>query len=104
MSALKKVAMIMLVGLLVAGPIVPPHAVAQGGAYEKAESAAHEYQDRATQAYNQMVTNMKSMSGMSLTANEKAMMKQMGTAAGVIKNLIDDDTQILEALRQLHNK
>jgi hypothetical protein len=105
MSSLKKVAMIMLVGLLIAGPIVPPHAVAQSdtGAWDRTMGAAQAAQDKASKAYNSMMMNMKSMAGMPMTANEKAMMKQMDMMAQAIKDLMESNHQLMELLKIQHS-
>jgi len=103
-SSWKKVAMIMLAGLLIAGPIVPPHAVAQGdtGAWDRTMGMAHADMEKATKSYNAMMSSMKSMMGMPMTDNEKAMMKQMQMMADTIKDLMDTNRQLLELLKQTH--
>ena len=69
----KKVAMLMLVGLLAAGPIAPPHAAAQmGEGYDRAMSAAQAALDKAAKVHNDMTMHMDSMMKMPMTANEKA--------------------------------
>ncbi len=96
----KKVTMIMLMGLLVAGPIVPPHAVASDKV-DTALDGAQAAQDKATKAYNETMSHMDSMKKMSMTANEKETMKMMGQMADTIKNLMDVNKQLIEAIKEL---
>ena len=104
MSGWKKVAMIMLAGLLIAGPIVPPHAVAQSdtGAWDRTMGMAHTAMEKATKSYYAMMSNMKSMMGMPMNDNEKAMMKQMQMMADTIKDLMDTNRQLIELIKQTH--
>ena len=100
----KKVAMIMLVGLLATGPFAPPYAAAQQGPAEgvnTALTAAQAAQDKATKVYNDMMTHMDAMKKMSMSANEKEMTKMMGQMADAIKNLMDANKQLIEAIKEL---
>ncbi|TMI88474.1 MAG: hypothetical protein E6H00_12430 [Bacillati bacterium ANGP1] len=97
----KKMAMLMLMGLLVAAPIAPPHAVAQGEGYDRAMSAAQAALDKATKAHNDMMMHMDSVMKMPMTANEKAMMQQMQQMAAAIQGLVETNKQLLEALKEL---
>ena len=98
----KKMAMLMLVGLLAAGPIAPPHAAAQmGEGYDRAMSAAQAALDKATKAQNDMTMHMDSMMKMPMSANEKAMAQQMQQMADAIKSLVETNRQLLEALKEL---
>ncbi|HTD46239.1 MAG TPA: hypothetical protein VK881_03110 [bacterium] len=97
----KKVAMIMLMGLLVAGPIAPPHAVAQGEGYDRAMSAAQAALDKAAKVHNDMMMHMDSMMKMPMSANEKAMTQQMQQMAAAIQDLVETNRQLLEAIKEL---
>lgn len=101
----KAVAMIMLTGLLIAGPIAPaPHAAAQNSPVEginTALNAAQVLQDKATKMHNEMMSHMDSMKKMSMTANEKEMMKMMEQMAGEIKLLLDANKQLREAIVEM---
>jgi len=103
MTALwKKVAMIMVMGLLVAGPIAPPHAAAQmGEGYDRAVSAAQAAMDKAAKMHNDMMMHMDSMMKMPMSANEKAMMQQMQQMAAAIQDLVETNKQLLEAIKEL---
>lgn len=96
--------MLMLMGLLVAGPIAPPHASAQNMASEgfnTALSKAQAAQDKATKVYNEMTSQMDSMKKMSMTANEKETMKMMGQMTDTIKDLMEVNKQLIEAIKEL---
>ncbi|HEX9246805.1 MAG TPA: hypothetical protein VGA35_11645 [bacterium] len=98
----KKMAMLMLVGLLAAGPIAPPHAAAQmGEGYDRAMSAAQAALDKAAKVHNDMTMHMDTMMKMPMTANEKAMMQQMQQMNDAIKDLVETNKQLLEALKEL---
>lgn len=100
----KKVAMIMLMGLLVAGPFAPPHAMAQQGPAEgvnTALNAAQAAQDKATKMYSDMMTHMDAMKKMPMSANDKEMMKMMGQLTDTIKDLMDVNKQLIEAIKEL---
>jgi hypothetical protein len=101
----KKVTMIMLMGLLVAGPIAPPHAGAQGNmpaeGFNTALSKAQAAEDNATKVYTNMMSQMDSMKKMSMTMNEKETMKMMGQMADTMKQLIEVNKQLIEAIKEL---
>jgi transposase len=98
----KKMAMLMLVGLLAAGPIAPPHAAAQmGEGYDRAMSATQAALDKATKAQNDMTMHMDAMMKMPMSGNEKAMTQQMQQMADAIKSLVETNRQLLEALKEL---
>lgn len=96
----KKVAMIMLVGLLLAGPFAQIHnAAAQGEmTYPQAIAAARSANDKAASALHQMMMQMDSMSKMPMTDNEKAMMKMIHDLATVVQTLIDANKQVITAV------
>jgi hypothetical protein len=101
----KKVAMIMLMGLLVAGPIAPPHVSAQGNmaaeGFNTALSKAEAAQDNATKVYGSMMSQMDSMKKMPMTANEKETMKMMGQMADAMKQLMEVNKQLIESIKAL---
>jgi hypothetical protein len=102
----KKVAMVMLVGLLtVAGPtFAPGHASAQNApGVDKFLTQAQADHDKAMQMYNSMTTRMNAMSGGTMTSNEKAMMSAMHDMAQTLKMLLDSNQQLLDAVKQLRN-
>jgi hypothetical protein len=99
-----KVAMVMLTGLLIAGPIAPPHASAQNSpaeGFNTALSKAQAAQDNATKVYNNMMSQMDSMKKMSMTANEKETMKMLGQMSDTLKDLMEVNKQLIEAIREL---
>lgn len=96
--------MVMLMGLLVAGPIAPPHASAQNSpaeGFNTALSKAQAAQDKATKVYNDMMAQMDSMKKTSMTPNEKETMKMMGQMADAIKDLMEANKQLIEAVKEL---
>jgi F420-dependent methylenetetrahydromethanopterin dehydrogenase len=100
----KKLAMVMLMGLLVAGPIVPHHAFAQNMPSENAHTAlaaAQAAQDKAAKDLHDAMTSMDSMKKMPMTANEKEMMKTIGQMADTIKNLMESNKQLIKAVEEL---
>jgi exopolyphosphatase/pppGpp-phosphohydrolase len=102
----KKVAMIMLVGLLtVAGPtFAPGHVSAQNApGVDKYLTQAQTDHDKAMQMYNSLTNKMTSTSGGTMTSNEKAMMSMMHDMAQTLKMLLDSNQQLLDALKQLRN-
>ena len=104
MRSWKKVAMIMLMGLLVAGPIAPHGAFAQNMPSEGAHTAltaAQAAQDKASKDLHDAMTTMDSMKKMPMTANEKEMMKMIGQMADTIKNLMDSNKQLIKAVEEL---
>ncbi len=103
MHGWKNVAMVMLMGLLVAGPIAP-YASAQNMPSEglnTALSKAQAAQDKATKVYNEMTSQMDSMKKMSMSANEKETMKMMGQMTDTIKDLMEVNKQLIEAIKEL---
>jgi hypothetical protein len=101
----KKVAMLMLIGLLIAGPTVTlPYANAQGDRFDvidRAINAAEAAQAKATQQLADMMKHMDSMMKMPMTPNEKAMTGMMEQMAATIKSLLDENKQLLDALKEL---
>jgi hypothetical protein len=90
----KKVAMIMLVGLLVAGPLAQiPNAFASPES-DKAKIA----NEAAAKDLQQIMTHMDSMSKMPMTANEKEMMKLLHQMADTIKMLIEANKNLIIAI------
>jgi len=104
-SRWKKVAMIMLMGLLIAGPVGRlPHAAADNSALGLAHTAlgaAEAAEAQAERQYQQMISHMDSMKTMSMTANEKAMMDQAAQMAATMKALMETNKQLIETLKQL---
>lgn len=101
----KKVAMLMLIGLLIAGPSAPlPYANAQAGdkfdAFDRAINAANTAQAKAAKELADMMTHMDSMKKMSMTSTEKAMMGMMEQMAAMIKSLLDTNKLLLDALKE----
>jgi uncharacterized protein involved in copper resistance len=94
----KKVAMIMLVGLLVAGPLGQIHSAIASPESDKAKVA----NDAAAHDLQQMMMEMDSMSKMPMTANEKAMMKMLHEMANTIKMLIDANKNLIDAIEHGH--
>lgn len=104
MRSWQKVAMIMLMGLLAAGPIVPYHAFAQNMPSENAHTAlaaAQAAQDKAAKDLHDAMMSMDSMKKMPMTANEKEMMKMMGQMGDTIKNLMESNKQLIKAVEEL---
>lgn len=92
------VIMVVLIGLLMGGSIASyqAHAANEPGGLNMAQDA----HDAATKTYNQLMTQMHSMDQMSMTANEKAMMKLMAMMADTIKHLLDENKQLIQILRE----
>jgi hypothetical protein len=97
----KKVAMIMLVGLLfVAGPAVPRYAVAQNApGPDKMLNDAQAMQDKAIKAWNDTMMKMNSMKSMPMNANEKGMMNMMQQMMDTMKSIADANKATLDALK-----
>jgi hypothetical protein len=94
----KKVAMIMLVGLLfAAGPIAPRHAVAQNA---PGVDNAVSMQDKAVKSWGSTMMKMDSMMKMPMTANEKSMMQMMHDMMDTMKSLADANKATLDVLKQ----
>ena len=98
----KRVAMIMLVGLLIAGPLAQiQNAGAQSETSgEKFIKAAQVANDKAAKDFQMMMTKMDSMKKMPMTANEKEMMTMMGQMAETIKMLIETNKNLIDAARE----
>ena len=98
----KRVAMIMLVGLLVMGPLAQiQNAGAQSeSSGEKFLKAAQASNDKASKDFQTMMTKMDSMKKMPMTANEKEMMTMMGQMADTMKMLIDANKSLIDAVRE----
>ena len=98
-----KVTMIMLMGLLVAGPIGGIHQVAAQNApgVDKAIEAATAANNKAATTWQQAMTKMDAMKKMPMTDNEKAMMEEMKMMADMIKNLVDANKQLVEAIKDM---
>ena len=94
----KKAAMIMLVGLLVAGPLGQIHSAYASPESDKAKVA----NDQAAKSLSQMMMEMDSMGKMPTTANEKAMMKMLHEMADTIKMLIDANKNLIDAVEHGH--
>ena len=101
----KKVAMLMLIGLLIAGTsALLPYASAQGDRFDvidRAINAANAAQAQAAQRLAEMMKRMDSMKNTSMPSNEKAMMGMMEQTAGVMNSLLDTNKQLLVALTEL---
>jgi hypothetical protein len=94
----KKVAMIMLVGLLfAAGPIAPRYAVAQNS---PGVDNAVSMQDKAVKSWGSTMMKMDSMMKMPMTANEKSMMKMMHEMMDTMKSIADANKATLDVLKQ----
>jgi sensor c-di-GMP phosphodiesterase-like protein len=100
----KKAVMIMLMGLLVAGPFTQIHnAAAQGENPQMAAQAAKAMNDKAATQLHQLMMQMDSMSKMPMSDNEKAMMKMMHQMAQVIQMLIDANNHLIAAMMEHKN-
>lgn len=101
----KRAAMLMLIGLLIAGPgTLLPYANAQGDRFDlvdRAINAANAAQAKAAQQLADMTKHMDSMKQMAKTSNEKAMMGMMGEAATVMNSLLEEDKMLLGAITEL---
>jgi hypothetical protein len=94
----KKVAMIMLVGLLfAAGPIAPRYAAAQNS---PGVDNAVSMQDKAVKSWSSTMTKMDSMMKMPMNANEKSMMNMMHDMMDTMKSMADANKATLDALKQ----
>ena len=98
-----KVTMIMLMGLLIAGPLGGIHyATAQNApGVDKALDAATAANSKAATTWGQMMTKMDAMNKMPMTANEKAMMDGMHMMMDMIKSLVDANKQLVEAIKEM---
>ncbi len=92
----KKVAMIMLVGLLVAGPLAQIPSAFASPESDKAKIA----NDQAAKDLQQIMLQMDSMSKMPMTANEKEMMKMLHQMADTIKMLIEANKNLIIAVEK----
>jgi hypothetical protein len=98
-----KVTMIMLMGLLVAGPFGGIHHVAAQNSpgVDKALEAATTANTKAATTWQAAMTKMDAMKKMPMTANEKAMMDEMKMMADMIKSLVDANKQLVEAIKEM---
>ena len=98
-----KVAMIMLMGLLVAGPLggIQNVAAQNSPGVDKALNGATAANDKVTTTWQQAMTKMDSMGKMPMTANEKAMMEEMKMMADMIKSLVEANKQLIEAIKEM---
>ncbi len=98
-----RVTMIMLVGLLVAGPLGGIHYAAAGEApgVDKALDAATTANNKAATTWQQAMTKMDAMKKMPMTDNEKAMMQEMQMMADMIKSLVEANKQLVEAIKDM---
>jgi len=101
----KKVAMIMLMGLLVAGLVGQiPHSIAAETGFEKAEALlkqAAAMHAKAQQQLKAMMAKMDSMKNMQMTTNEKEMMDAMHEMAMTMKMLLDENKMLMDALKDI---
>jgi len=94
----KKVAMIMLVGLLfVAGPVAPRSAVAQNAPGVDKAQAAYE---KSIKDWNDTMTKMNSMKSMPMSANEKGMMTMMQQMMDTMKSIAESNKATLDVLKE----
>lgn len=94
----KKVVMIMLMGLLAAGPFALIHNAGAQMETGSALAAAKTANDKATNMLHQTMTEMDSMSKMPMTANEKAMMKTIHELAVIVQTLIDANKNLINVV------
>lgn len=91
----RKAAVIMLMGLLVAGPFALIHHAAAQQESMQMVSAAKVANDKAAATLHQTMMEMDSMAKMPMTANEKAMMKAIHDLATVVQMLIDSNKNLI---------
>ena len=98
-----KVAMVMLVGLLfLAGPMTPRHAVAQAPAVDNLLNVASAAHDRATKAYSDMMTKVKSMMSLpDMDDKDKSIVATVQQVADTLKIVLDANKATLDALKEL---
>jgi hypothetical protein len=97
-SQWKKVAMIMLVGLLAAGPFAQiRHAAAQGESNQSI-SMAKSANDEAAADLHTMMMQMDTMMKSPMSANEKAMMNLLHQMATIVQTLINANNQLISAV------
>ncbi|HET8998331.1 MAG TPA: hypothetical protein VFP86_01655 [bacterium] len=98
-----KVTMIMLLGVLVAGPLGGTHyAAAQNSpGVDKALEAATTANTKAATTWQKAMTKMGMMGKMPMTTNEKAMMDEMSMVTDMSKNLVDANKQLIEAIKAM---
>jgi hypothetical protein len=95
--------MIMLMGVLVAGPLGGIHyAAAQNSpGVDKALEAATTANNKAATTWQKAMTKTDAMGKMPMTTNEKAMMDEMNMMADMSKNLVDVNKQLIEAIKAM---
>ncbi|HET7266365.1 MAG TPA: hypothetical protein VFL28_16990 [bacterium] len=91
----KKVVVIMLMGLLLAGPFALLHHAAAQQESLQMVSAAKAANDKAAATLHQTMMEMDATSKMPMTANEKAMMKAIHDLATVVQMLIDSNKNLI---------
>jgi hypothetical protein len=87
----KKVAVIMLVCLLAAVPLIQVHNAFAAGEMEGAKMM----NDKAASMLNDMMMKMDAMMKQPMSANEKQMMQMMHQMAELMKMLIDVNKQLI---------
>ncbi len=100
----KKVAMIMVMGLLVAGLVGRLPHVAADTSIDQAEAAlkrAQAAQASAQKMLTTMMAHMDSMKNMQMSSTEKAMYDGMHDMAMTVKMLMDANRMLMEAVRDL---
>jgi hypothetical protein len=102
-----KVTMIMLLGVLVAGPLGGTRwAAAQNSpGVDKALEAATTANNKAATTWQKAMTKMGMMGKMPMTANEKAMMDEMTMMGDMSKSLVDANKHlgsVTDPLSNLH--
>ena len=91
--------MIMLVGLLAAGPFAMIHnAAAQGETSSQAITMAKSSNDKAANDLHNMMMQMDTMMKSPMSANEKSMMNMMHQMATIIQMLIDSNNHLITAM------
>ena len=91
----KKVVVIMLMGLLLAGPFALLHNASAQQESLQMISSAKTANDKAAAMLHQTMMNMDAMNKMPMTANEKAMMKAIHDLATVVQMLIDSNKNLI---------
>ena len=94
-SKWKKVAMIMMVGLLVAGPFAVIHNAAAQMETKQMITNAKAMNDKAATMLHSTMTEMDSMMNKPMSANEKAMAKMMHQMMQIMQMLIDSNKNLI---------
>lgn len=92
--------MLMLVGLLLAGPLAQISAFAAGAENNPELGQAKADNAAAAKMLSGWMTQMDSMMKMPMTANEKAMAKMMMDMGKLVKMLIDENNKLIIAIGQ----